>query len=102
MSFPQARERMTNAVFARLGEDAEWAGVADPVRVILTQQDETLRFDRAVQRQMGQMLRVRRAEVAAPALGDVVTLQHDSSQWAVIAEPELLRHGVWQCEISPA
>ena len=70
MAFVDSLERQQEAVFARLGEDADWEGITDPVRVILRHSEEVigLAVDDSVPN------RVRRSEVASPAEGQEVTV----------------------------
>lgn len=99
MSFAGARARMNDAIFARMGEDATWTGLADPVRVIPREQDEDVQFSRALVLQRVSFLRVRKSDVAAPAIGDEIGIASLSVTYRVVAEPVLQRHLVWICEV---
>jgi hypothetical protein len=98
MSFTETRDRMNNAIFARLGEVADWTGIGSSVRVIEREQDEDIRFGQASQILRTKFLRVRRSEVPSPIIGDNVQLAV-GREYRVIAEPVLLRHLVWLCEV---
>ena len=99
MSFAKPRERMNDAIFARLGEDATWSEIDAPVRVILREQDDEWQMDRAVQRVRVRFIRVRRAEIAQPCVGDDIYVEAYDAYYRVVTEPLLLRHLVWQCEV---
>lgn len=103
--FAERVARAEEAVFRTFGEDATWAGLADPVRVIRREADEPLRLDYGETIVSGRMLRVRKSEVEAPAEGDEVqVLDADGApvadaKFAVSGEPRLDRKGVWHCQI---
>lgn len=94
MGFADARARLVDALFAHLGEDATWEGVADPVRVITRDEDQQFGGEIEI---IGQTLvfRVRRSEVAEPQEGQLVTTTADSAQYRVLAEAKKDRRGVW-------
>lgn len=100
MSFPAARHRMVDAIFARLGEDAGWSGLANPVRVILREQNDDVQMGDTRIVGMARFIRVRRGDVAAPAEGDVVEPAESGGLYRVIGEPMIDRRGVWTCEVS--
>ena len=103
MSFADAASRMHDAIFDRQGEDALWktAGAGDGVSVKLLVDlpdtvvgvgDENIVLRTTV-------LRVRKNEVASPAIGDVFTVL--GTDYAVNAEPRLDKYRqVWICEAS--
>ncbi len=100
MSFPAARHRMVDAIFARLGEDAGWSGLADPVRVILREQNDDVQMGDGPIRVDARFIRVRRFEVTTPALGDHVEPVESGGIYKIIAEPMLDRRGIWRCEVA--
>lgn len=99
MGFAKQRERMTDAIYRRLGEPSTWTGVPDPVLVIDNEQDESLEFGQSVRIERSRFVRVRKKEVASPQAGDIVALDSGIS-YQVMGEPELQRHLVWQCEVT--
>jgi len=105
MSFLEAQARLQAAVFERLGEDAIWSGIADPVRVRRREDDEELRLDRGSIVATGRLIKVRQIEVATPTAGDTVqVLDEDGSPisgalYTVTGEPMLDRKGVWTCQV---
>ncbi len=102
MSFPLLVARQQDAVFRVLGEDATWSGIDDTVRVRFREADEE------AGPQLGQFIaatlfiRVRKSEVAMPAIGDVVVLVDEARPLKVISEPKLDRKGVWECGVADA
>jgi hypothetical protein len=100
-------ERAVDDLFAdpNIARAALWraGGVGDgiPVRVVTRRPDQAVGFgdSRAILPTM--LIEVRRAEVASPAVGDVVTIEGDSFE--IIAAPTLdsLRL-VWTCESAPS
>lgn len=110
MGFPQAIERQQQAVFDRLGEDATWTGAADPVRIRRPRDgDEDFRLDYGELVARGTLLKVRKAQIAAPAEGhEIQILDEDGNavadaQFVVTGEPKLdRRKGVWTCQVTPA
>lgn len=107
MSFAGAQERLQQAVFDRLGEDATWSGIADPVRVIRREADEDLRLGEGSVMVTGRSIRVRKAQVAAPAEGDTAQILDAAGAaaagalYSVAGEPKLDRKGVWHCPVEP-
>ena len=105
MSFTEAAARLQEAVFRRLGEDAQWEGVDDPVRVIRREYDEQGRFDESVAIVTVRRIRVRRSEVRVPADGQAVQLLDAAGAdiaggaYVVDGEPEIDRKGVWSCPV---
>lgn len=95
MGWSEKQTRLQAAVFASLGLDATWNGVA--VRVIVRDQDEA--FGRTVVDSV--TLRVRQTEVPTPATGDTVEID-DGRTFEVIGEPLLDRKLNWVCEAAPA
>jgi hypothetical protein len=108
VSFPSALERQQQAIFQRLGEDAQWDGVAGAVRVIRRSADERLQLDRGQLIEGGLTIRVRKSDVASPAPGQIVQLLDDNgdaiadARFAVSAEPMLNRQGAWVCQVIQA
>lgn len=106
MSFAGAAARLQEAVFGRLGDDAIWEGVAEPVRVLWRESDDDLRFEAGSIIATGRMLRVRRSEVPAPADGHSVQILDEEGApiagalFAVAGEPRLDRKGVWHCQLA--
>jgi hypothetical protein len=107
MSFSGAQRRLQEAVFARLGEDAEWEGLAEPVRVRRREEDETAGFGQAAEIVTTRFLWVRKADVPAPAEGQTVQILDEAgspladARFRLIAEPRGDRKGVWRCEVEP-
>lgn len=108
MAFPQAQARLQDAVFSRLGENATWAGITGTVRIIRRQADERFALERGNLIEAGAMLRVRKVDVEAPAIGHAVQVLDDDgdpladASFTISGEPELDRKGVWHCPIVPA
>ncbi len=96
MSWASLLARQQAAVYAALGEDAQWEGVADPVRVI--QRDEDTLIGVAVDDRC--FLRVRQSEVPAPAQGQLVELA-DGRRFTLTGTPMLDRKRQWRCEAVP-
>lgn len=95
--------RQQEAVFRRLGEDATWSGVADPVRVRFAERDEMASWSDSRTVHLARFVRVRRSQVPAPASGDVITrTEHGDQQLVVIETPTLDRKGVWLCAVKEA
>jgi len=101
MSFAEAVVRQQDAVFRRLGEDATWSGVADPVRIRVAEKDEeaSWRESQAVVR--ARYVRVRQSEVSAPVSGQTLTRTTTGEVLRVIETPTLDRKGVWLCKVVP-
>ena len=99
MAFAQARERLQSGIFARLGEDALWAGLADPVRVRLAEKDEIASFGETELMLASLVLRVRRQDVDAPTVGDLVVLSASGRRLRVSAEARLDANGVWSAPV---
>lgn len=98
MSFAEARTRQQAAVFDRLGEDAGWTGVADPVRIRLRRYDGEAGLgdgDLIVRRVF---IRVRASDVPRPASGDEVTPSETGGTFVVRGDPMLDQKNVWECE----
>ena len=108
MNFPQAQARLESAVFDRLGEDATWQGVTGTVRVLRRVFDDTLQLGGAAVIETAVTIRVRKAEVAAPAQGQQVQVLDEAGApiaealFVVNGEPTLDRKGVWHCPATPA
>jgi hypothetical protein len=102
MSFPQARGRMEDAIFDRLGEDANWSGVG-VVRIRRREADENLHLSYGEQIAMGRTIKVRKSQVEAPAEGVVVQVLDDDgvpladALFEINGEPKLDANGVWTC-----
>lgn len=90
----------------RLGVCADWDGVG-VVRVLRREYDETVRTDFSQLIGTGVTIKVRRSEVPAPMIGDVLQILDDdgnplpASAFEVAAEPMLDRRGVWACPVNP-
>jgi hypothetical protein len=108
MSFAEALVRQQEAIFARLGEDATWAGVTGTVRVRRREHDEESRFDQASEVLTVRAILVRRSEVRTPADGNEVQILDDAGEavpdalYVVDGEPEMDRRGVWRCAVKLA
>jgi hypothetical protein len=106
MSFTQAIARQQDAIFDRLGEDADWDGVG-VVRVRRREADEDLHFDRGAIVETGHTIKVRKSQVDAPAIGQVVQILDDNgdplpdAMFEVSGEPKLDRRRVWTCPVVP-
>lgn len=96
MGWSDLQTRQQAAVFAALGHDATWEGIDDPVRVVIRDEDRVLGQTIAD----AVIVRVRQAEVEAPADEDIVVLD-DGRRYQLIAPPLLDRKLVWQCEAQP-
>lgn len=108
MPLPQdALVRQQAAIFDVLGEPAQWEGVADVVRVKRREADETIRTDFSELIGTGHVLKVRKSEVAAPAVAqqvqilDVDGLPVAGGLFEVVGEPMLDRRDVWTCPVKP-
>nr|WP_312161224.1 hypothetical protein [Brevundimonas diminuta] len=100
MSFPQVRENLQAAIFARLGEDAFYDDRPEPVRVRLAEGDETAGFGDGGRLILGAMtMRVRRSEVSSPAEGQGFRLTN-GRRFTIFADPLLDRNGVWLCPVT--
>lgn len=99
MSFIAARGRLTDAIFRKLGEDAGWAGVDRPVRVILREQNDDVQIGDSRIVGMARYIRVRRSEVPSPSEGNVIEPAESGGRYRVIGEPMLDRRAVWLCEV---
>lgn len=111
MAFPQATiARLESAVYDRLGEFAQWQGVADPVRVRRPRDgDQEFRLQYGELLVDAAIITVRQSEVAEPQDGDQVQILDDDGNaiaellFAVAGEPKLDRKkGVWICQAKPA
>ena len=102
MGFPQARERLQNAIFARLGEDAQWAGIDPKVRVRFAERDELATFGDTELMMAGLVLRFRRSEVAAPAVGNLVVLDKSGRRLRLSADARMDANGVWAAPVVDA
>lgn len=100
MSFISARGRLVDAIFRKLGEDAAWAGVAQPVRVILREQNDDVRMGDSRILGMARFIRVRRSDVLSPSDGDIIQPAESGGKYRVIGEPMLDRRAVWLCEVA--
>lgn len=100
MGFAEVRERQQEAVFARLGEAAEWTGMADPVQVRFAEEDEVAGFGDGSRLIMGAlMLKVRRAAVPSPAIGNEVRLIASDRRFRITSDPQLNRNAAWLCPV---
>lgn len=99
MSFAGVVERQQAAVFRRLGEDATWSGVADPVRVRFAERDDVIGWGEGQVVERARFVRVRAVEVAAPVKGDLVVWTDKARTFEVIETPTLDRKGVWTCGV---
>jgi hypothetical protein len=98
-------ERQQAAIFERPGGICAWEGVADPVRVIRREADESIRGDYS-ELIAGRTIRVRKSEVAAPAKASrckswTLTATRSPTLFEVDGEPQLDRRGVWHCPVKP-
>lgn len=99
MSFAEVVERQQAAVFRRLGEDASWSGVADPVRVRFAERDDLIGWGEGQTVTRARFVRVRQSEVPQPVVGDEVVWTAKARTFEVIEEPTLDRKGVWTCGV---
>lgn len=98
------RARLLAAVYAQWGEDAVWTpgDGPDPVRVKREEADADVQLGQSRVRVDSIVLRVRRAEVSAPAKGDQVGFVDPPEAFVLIAKPKLERFGMeWICEAAP-
>lgn len=97
--------RQQDAIFRVHGEDAAWTGIADPVRVVRREADESIRSDFSELIAAGATIKVRKSEVPAPAEGDQVQiLDADGNAvtdalFEVNGEPKADRRGNWHCPV---
>lgn len=97
------RARLLASLYAKFGEACDWTfeagGAVKPVTVRRRSDDTDVAFgasDAVVDREI---VRVRRAEIAMPAIGDLVSV--DGGAFRVIADPRRSKHGLeWTCEVS--
>lgn len=107
MTFPEAASRLQAAVFGRLGEDAQWTGIAGTVRVRRTERDDEVRLDMGWTIDTVRFVKVRRSEVAAPAEDEQVQILDAAGAtvagalYRVSGAPRLDRKGVWTCPVEP-
>lgn len=100
MGFAGARERMQDAIFARLGEDALWNSQPDPVRVRWREEDEVAGYGDGSQLILrGLVLKVRRRQVASPAPGDQIDLIDSGRRFRITSDPVLDRNSAWECPV---
>lgn len=99
--FPEQRRALTDAAFAVFGEDADWRGRPDPVRIRLKARDEEQGFAsvRIVEKVL--VARVRSWELTTPARGDgfSITTGPNIGSYVIAAKPMLDDHGVWDCDV---
>ncbi len=104
-SVADRRARLLDAVYASYGEDAAWTpgdGLS-PVRVKREEAEADLQLGQSRVRVGTIILRVRKAEVAAPAKGDLVDIVDTLERFKIVARPELERFGLeWICEAARA
>ncbi|MBJ7446846.1 MAG: hypothetical protein JHC81_04865 [Brevundimonas sp.] len=100
MGFAGVRDRQQAAVFARLGEPAEWSGYAEPVPVRFAEEDEVAGFGDGSRLIMGAlMLKVRRSNIATPAINDTVHLIDTGRRFRITSDAQLNRNGAWLCPV---
>ena len=102
MGFPQARERLQNAIFARLGEDAQWTGIDPLVRVRFAERDELATLGDTELMMASLVLRFRRSEVGAPNVGDVVVLDVSGRRLRISGEARMDANGIWAAPVVDA
>lgn len=96
---------MQAAVFGALGEDADWEGVATPVRVRRREYDEDNRYEQGSVLLTVRYIRVRQSEVASPEEGQTIQILDrdgvpvDGELYQVDGEPVLDRKKVWTCPV---
>jgi len=95
MAFSAAQARLQDAVFVRLGADADWTGITDPVRVIHRSNEQIVGLTADDENRF----RVRSSEVPAPVAGDIFTI--NGQDYQVIGKPLLDRNGTWRGEAKP-
>lgn len=98
MSFTQRLARQQEAIFARLGTDANWPDIAEPVRVIVRENDAV--FGQTVADTV--KLRVRQSEVAEPREAQIVEVVETGLFYEIIGTPLLDHKLVWNCEAAPS
>jgi hypothetical protein len=105
--FDSYRQTLTDTIFATYGKAADWiSGGSTPVTVRLMTPDQPQPFGHTRALLPTALVKVRSAEVAAPAEGDQVQTYADDDRtvpdqlFRIIAEPEMLDpHGrEWTCE----
>jgi hypothetical protein len=105
MPLPQdALIRQQAAIFDVLGEDADWENEGI-VRVKRREADESIRTDYSELVGPGLTIKVRKSDVAAPAVGQSVQILDaigdpvSGALFEVAGEPMLDRRGVWTCPV---
>jgi hypothetical protein len=107
MSFPRALERQQQAVFDRLGEDADWDGIGT-VRVRRREADETIRGDFSDlvgtgRTHQGAQVRSRAPGGRRPGANPGRSRRPVADAlFEVDGEPMLDRRGVWTCPVKIA
>jgi hypothetical protein len=107
VSFAGPQGRLQESVFARLGEDAAWEGLALPVKVIRREEDVEVGLGEAGEIVTARTWKVRRSEVAAPERGQAVQLLDAQGLpdplglFRVISDPKLDRKGRWNFDVAP-
>ncbi|MEL7783757.1 hypothetical protein AAG607_12095 [Citromicrobium bathyomarinum] len=97
MSWAERQARQQTIVFAALGHSATWPGIAEPVRVILRDEDAVLGMTTVDQAH----LRVRESEVPDPQAGQTIELD-DGRRYELLGTPLLDRKRNWVCQVKPA
>ena len=98
-SFAGRVARMQDTVFRALGEDAYWNEAETPVRVRVTDKDDVAPFGGGQVIMSVQVLKVRRSDVEAPAIGDQARLADGRATYRVFADPTRDRKGSWVCPV---
>lgn len=100
MSFAGRVARMQDAVFQTLGEDADWDGFPDPVRVRYREFDAVEGFGGSQVLVADRVIMVRRSEVPSPVGGDLVVLVASGRRFRVTGDPKIDRKGRWVCVVA--
>jgi hypothetical protein len=108
VSFAGLQGRLQESVFARLGEDADWEGIALPVRILRREEDVEVALGDAGEIVTARTWKVRRSEVAAPEQGQAVQLLDPATGlpdplglFRIITDPKLDRKGRWSFDVAP-
>ena len=101
MSLAAIRQRLQVSVFGtpdqpRLADAALWEGVAATVRVEAP--EKVVGFGDTEIIQPAAMLIVPRAQVAAPQIGDEVSITATGATYRILADPVLNQRSEWVCE----
>lgn len=99
MGFSADMADMVASIDSELGEPATWSGVAEPVQVHPTDEDDIARFGGGEVALRSRSLSVHRSAVPQPAAGNIVTLIETGEALEVCGAPTIDRDGYWLCTV---